>query len=93
MAVNTNVQNAKAVIDALADSKDRTVTGPVALNIAEEFIDDVGGSDENEVKAGKMLDMLFNIIRGTGMSHVRTAADNSHDAAVEAAADAAHSNF
>ena len=93
MAVNTNVDNAKAVMDALADSIDKTVDGPKAMAIVEEFIDQVGGAADNETKAGEFLDTLIRIIRGTGRSHVETAARAANDAAIEAAADAANSNL
>ena len=89
----TQVQNAKAVLDALADSIGKTVTAQKATAIVEEFIDDVGGSDDNETKATRFNEMLVSIIRGTGRSHVETKARRDNDAAVQAAVDAANSNL
>ena len=89
----TQAANAKAVLDALADSIGKTVDGAKATAIVEEFIDDVGGADDNETKATRFNEMLVNIITSTGRSHVETAARNARDAAVQADVDAANSNL
>jgi hypothetical protein len=93
MPSNTNVANAKALFDALADFKDKTVDGPTAALIAAEFMDNLDGAEDNETKAAAFLQKVFDIIRGTGRSHAETHARQDNDAVVEAAADAAASNF
>ena len=93
MPVNTNVQNSKAILDAIADFLDKTVDGPKALSIVEEFVNQVGGPADNESKGADFLQTLFDIIRKSGRSHVGTAARAANEAAVQAAMDAADSNL
>ena len=89
----TQVQNAKAVVDALADSLGKTVTTQQATDIVEEFINQVGGAGSTEEKATTFNDMLINIIRSTGQAHVGQIEENSHDAAIAAARAGAASNI
>ena len=84
----TNVQNASAVMDALADYLGKTLTAQQKLDWAERFIDDIGGADDNETKAGKMLETLVNYVRATGAAHVKLNAERTQEAANQATADA-----
>jgi hypothetical protein len=94
MPVNTNVVNAKAVFDALADSQDKAaLSGADAAIVAEEFLDKVGTADAAEEVAGEFLASIYSLLVATGRSHAATAARNANDATVAAAADAAKSNF
>jgi hypothetical protein len=93
MPVNTNVQNVKAILDACADYKEVVIDNPKALAIAEEFINDVGGADDNETKAARFLDQIIAIIRSTGRAHVENAQRLAGEASVTAAGDASNSNF
>lgn len=87
----TQLENASAVLDALADSLSKTLTQQQKADIVEEFINDIGGADDNEAKASTFNSMLINIIKGTGRAHVETKARRDNDATVQAAVDGANS--
>ena len=89
----TQVQNTLAVLNALADSIGKTITSTKALEIVEEFINQVGGAATNEEKATEMNATLVRIILQTGRSHVGQAAEATYDQAIEDATDGAASNF
>ena len=84
----TQVQNASAILDALADSMGKTLTNQQKIDWVERFIDDIGGADDNETKATKFNETLANIIRSAGKSHVENAQRQANEAAVAAAGDA-----
>lgn len=92
MPVNTNVQNASAILDAIADFYDKTPTAQQKLNIVEEFINEIGGANSDEDKAAAMIAQIGSIIRNTGRAHARIAQEAANAASEEAAADAANSN-
>ena len=88
----TQVQNAKAILDALADSVGKTVTVEQATNIVEEFINQIDGSATNEEKAETFNTMLIQMIRSTGRAHKRIKAEQDAQATLDAAADSASSS-
>jgi len=93
-AVNTESQNAKAVIDALADTLDKSVSGAAGLRIVERVTNTEGdGSLTTEEKAAMFNDLLVNIIKSTMRSHVENATRATNDATVIAAGDVAASDF
>jgi len=93
-AVNTEAQNAKAVLDALADTLDTTVSGAAGLRIVERFTDTVGdGSLTTEEKAAQFNDTLVAIIQSTLRSHAEHEQRLANDAAVEAAGDTASADL
>lgn len=70
----TQLANAQAVLDALADSVGRTLTAQQKLGIVEEFINDMGGPGTNEQKAEAFNYQLVVMIRKIGRAHVEYAA-------------------
>ena len=89
----TQVQNALAVINALADSLGKTVTPQKAADIVEEFINEIAGPATNEEKATQFNAMLVQLIRSTGRSHKGQTAGPGAQALIDAASDDATSNF
>lgn len=92
MPANTNVQNATAIMDAIADFYDKTPTTQQKADIIEEFINEIGGGASNEEKAATFISMLKGIIVSTGTAHVGIAQEQVNEASVQAARDGASSN-
>ena len=88
----TQVQNAKAIMDALADSAGKTITIEIATAIVEEFLNQVGGAATNEDKATEFNAKLVQIVRRTGRSHVGQTEAATHDQAIADAEDGAASS-
>jgi len=88
----SEVANAGAVLDALADTKGKILDNPTKLRIAERFIDREGDSSlTNEQKAAIFNDMLIALIQNNLGAHVagdvREANESTAQAAGQAAAD------
>ena len=82
----TQAQNAGTILDALADSVGKTLTGQQKLDWVERFIHDVNGT--NEEKATKFNQYFVTLIRATGRSHTLQDLEAGQDAANTATADA-----
>jgi hypothetical protein len=80
----TPVQNASAIMDALADHKGLTLDAARKLDLAQKF---TRVSGTNEEIATAFLDFWHNAIKTTVRSHAHQDAGASYDAAVDAAAD------
>lgn len=81
----TQLANAQAVLDALADSLGKTVDAAQKGNIVEEFLNDVGGAGTNEEKAAAFNAKLVEIIRKVGQNHVKRGAIAANQGAVDTA--------
>jgi predicted negative regulator of RcsB-dependent stress response len=93
-AVNTEAQNAAAVIDALVDTLDKTASGAAKTRIVERFTNTEGdGSLTSEEKAAMFNDTLVQIIRSTVRSHAEQAEAATHAGDVTAAGDTAEADL
>jgi flagellar basal body L-ring protein FlgH len=93
-AVNTEAQNAKAVLDALADTLDSTVSNAAGLRLVERFTDTEGDATlTNEEKAAMFNDILVNIIRSSVRAHTENAQRAINESAVVAAGDSAEADL
>lgn len=82
----TNVQNASAIMDALADYRGvSALSAARKIEIAEKLTGNTDGT--NEEKAGDFLNAVFSMVRYTVRKHAESAQRNANEASVTQAGD------
>lgn len=90
----TQVQNAKAIIDALLDSKGKAPSdAALASTIVERFTNTIDGAESNEEKAGQFNSVLVKIVRSTMRAHVERIEASKYEDAIAAAGAAAEGDL
>ena len=86
----TQVQISSTILDALADSRGKTLNNQQKLDLVERVTDTVDDAFMTaELKAGLFNEMLLSIVKNAARSHVKQKEARLHQAAIDAAGDAA----